>query len=86
MMLFQVCFSVEVKDEEARDSFFEVAQVDSRAEVEKVIEEGFDNIQSFTIPETGSIRVYAVELDDNNKPVAALYHDPEALWVWLYCR
>lgn len=67
----------------------DLIQTDSRAEVEKILREKWESFQSFTIPETGKIQVYAVELTEKNgrdKRTAAAYLDEDLQFIWLLCE
>lgn len=63
----------------------DLIQAETRADAERILREHWENFQSFTVPETGSIQVYAVELSEQNKRTAALYYDDEDQFIWLHC-
>ena len=64
----------------------DLIQADSRLEVERILREKWEGFQSFTVPETGNIRVYAVELTRENKRTAAAYLDEDLQFIWLLCE
>lgn len=61
----------------------DLIQADSRADVERILREHWEAVQPFTVPETGKISVYAVELSEQNERTAAAYFDEELLFIWL---
>lgn len=64
-------------------------QAEGRAEVERILREKWEDFQSFTVPETGRIQVYAVELTEKNgrdRRTAAAYLDEDLQFIWLLCE
>ena len=77
-MLYEICYH--------GNAGIDTIQADSRAEVERILREGWENFQRFSVHETGHIMVYAIELTEQNgrdKRTAALYYDEELQPIWL---
>ena len=60
---------------------------DSRNDVQHFVERNMNTlIGEFAIYQTGNIFIYAVELDDNDKPRAVLHHHKKScqmIWIEL---
>lgn len=74
-MLYEICYSGRTG--------LDLIQSDSRLHVERILREHWEAVQPFTVPETGKISVYAVELSEQNERTAAAYFDEELLFIWL---
>ena len=85
-MVYQICYSAEYRAQNNKVSWFDYIQLETQAEAEEFVFNHGSDLQPFSTAATGNIQVYAIEYSKDNKPEWALYHDPEALWVWLYCR
>ena len=77
-MLYEICYHGRTG--------LDAIQADSRQEVERILREKWESFQSFAVPETGRIQVYAVELTRENKRAAAAYLDEELQFIWLHCE
>ena len=75
-MMYRVCYK-------NGDTYFDDVEFEDRHELRKHIEDNMSNYQRFALAETGRIFVYAVELDDNDKPVKALYLHKIDGFIWL---
>lgn len=82
-MVYKICRSEQRREELGETSCFTEIEQSDRAEVKRYIEAHEHELQRYTIPETGSIFVWAVELGKNGKPAAALYFHKVAQFIWL---
>lgn len=82
-MVYKICHSEQRREELGEASGFTEIELSDRAEVKRYIEAHEHELQRFSIPETGSIFVWAVELGQNGKPAAALYFHKVAQFIWI---
>ena len=82
-MVYQICRSERCREELGDSSCFTEIELSDRFELRDYIIYNEYQLQRFSIPETGSIFVWAVELGQNGKPAAALYFHKVAQFIWI---
>lgn len=82
-MEYKICYSEKHRAELGEASCFTEIELSDRAEVKRYIAAHEHELQRFTVPETGSIFVWAVELRENGKPAAALYFHNVCQFIWI---
>ena len=62
---------------------FEI-EFENRFDVVDYVYEHIDELQKFSVKETGEIFGYAVEISDKtNKPISILYRHKITQWIWI---
>ena len=56
---------------------------ETRKEAFEFIQEHLDDLQQFSVHETGSIYGYCVETSDGRIPTAMLIRHADAGWIWI---
>lgn len=79
-MIYKICYSQNYKP--APEHWDEI-ELEDRFDAKRYVEDNLSILQRFSVADATRVMCYAVEIGENGKPAAILYHHKVAQMIWI---